>query len=213
MTVLTLDAATTALVVVDMQNDFCHPQGYYAGIRDISALQAAVAPNRLLLDRARQAGMTIAFTRLVYDAAHGPMEERHAVKPLRWSSSGRRLIPGSWGAAVVDALAPLPGEIVVDKAGYSAFHGTTLEQDLRDRGVRTVLLSGVVTYACVLATGFGAFDRDFDVILVNDAVGSWSATLGGSTGEIVDLLLGRSLPGDSIAFTPRGCARPVRASA
>lgn len=198
---LTIDAARAALVVVDMQNDFCDRAGYYAGVRDIARLQAAVAPTRRLLDRARASGMTVAFTRLVYDDAHGKMEDRHDLKPKRWSSSGKRLQPGSWGADVIDELKPMPGEIVVDKSGYSAFHGTSLAADLRARGVKTILLAGVVTYACVLATAFGAFDNDFDVVLVQDAAGSWIDSLGSGTGEIVDLLLGRTMTGDAITFT------------
>lgn len=201
---LTFDAATTAVVLVDMQNDFCESKGFYATVTDISGLQAAVEPCRRLLARARAAGATVVFTRLVHDADHGNVEQRHALKPKRWFSHGRRLVPGTWGVEIMDALAPLPGEIVVDKKRYSAFQGTTLEQDLRSRGVTTVLVAGVVTYCCVLSTAFGAFERDFDVVLVSDAAGSFFDSLGSATGEIVDLLLGQALPVDGIALTPRG---------
>lgn len=201
---LTLDAATTAVVLVDMQNDFCEDKGYYAGVRDIAGLQAAIEPCRRLLERARAAGATVVFTRLVYDADHGNVETRHKLKPKRWFSNGRRLEPNTWGVEVVDALKPLPGEIVVDKKRYSAFQGTTLEQDLRSRGITTVLVAGVVTYCCVLSTAFGAFERDFDVVLVGDAAGSFFDNLGSAAGEIVDLLMGRTLPVDSITLTPRG---------
>ena len=125
------------------------------------------------------------------------------LKPKRWFSHGRRLEAGTWGVEIMDALAPLPGEIIVDKMRYSAFQGTTLEQDLRSRGVKTILIAGVVTYCCVLSTAFGAFERDFDVVLVSDAAGSFFDNLGSATGEIVDLLLGRAMPVDSIALTPR----------
>jgi nicotinamidase-related amidase len=201
--VITVVAEKTALVVIDMQNDFCHPEGYYARAgRDISALAASVAPVRTLLDRCRRAGTTVAFTRLIHDEGRGAMEERHAIRPLRWTASGKRLLPGSWGAEVVDELRRLDGEIVVDKAGYSAFDDTRLEAELRARGVTTLILAGVVTYACVLATSFSAFDRGFDVLLATEAVGSWNAALGTGTSEIVDLLLGRSLSSDQIAIVP-----------
>jgi nicotinamidase-related amidase len=201
--VITVAAEKTALVVIDMQNDFCHPEGYYARAgRDISALAASVAPVRTLLDRCRRAGTTVAFTRLIHDEGRGAMEERHAIRPLRWTASGKRLLPGSWGAEVVDELRRLDGEIVVDKAGYSAFDATRLEAELRARGVTTLILAGVVTYACVLATSFSAFDRGFDVLLATEAVGSWNAALGTGTSEIVDLLLGRSLSSDQIAIVP-----------
>jgi len=200
---VTVAARTTALLVVDMQNDFCHADGYYARAgRDISALAASVAPVSALLDRCRRAKVTIAFTRLVHDERRGAMEERHAIRPLRWTASGRRLLPGSWGADLVHELSPLDGEIVIDKAGYSAFDDTRLEAALRSRGVTTLILAGVVTYACVLATAFSAFDRGFDVLLATEAVGSWNTALGAGTGEIVDLLLGRAVTSDQIAIEP-----------
>lgn len=197
-----IDPASTALVIVDMQNDFCSAGGYYAQSgRDISLLSAAIAPTSALLERARDCAMTIAFTRLVHDSAHGAMEERHRLKPRRWTSYGERLLPGSWGADVVDELCPRNGEIVIDKPGYSAFEHTDLELRLRERGVRTLLFAGVVTYACVLATAFSAFDRDFDVLLVSDAVGTWAANaLGPSTFEIVDLLLGSTVSAEQLVF-------------
>jgi nicotinamidase-related amidase len=205
---LELDPATTAVVVVDMQNDFCHADGYYAKAgRDVSALAAAVAPVRALVERARDAGGTIVYTRLVHDSSRGAMEERHLLRPKRWTASGQRLLPGTWGADVVDALAPAGADIVIDKAGYSAFDATGLEQRLTERGIRTVVLCGVVTYACVLATGFSAFDRGFDVVLAADAAGSWNAALGHATSDIVDLLLGMSVAIGDVAFAAAPAAR------
>src|ERR1043165_387321 len=88
-----IDPATTALVIVDMQNDFCSADGYYATIgRDISKLAACAGPVAGLLARARQARMTIVFTRLLYDDARGSMEERHTIRPRRWTASGKRLM-------------------------------------------------------------------------------------------------------------------------
>ncbi len=196
-------AAESALVIIDMQNDFCMPDGFYGRQgRDISRLRDAIAPTATLLARARANGMTIAFTRLVHDPARGAMEERHRILPLRWSAAGDRLMPGTWGSEVIDALAPLPGEIVVDKHGYSAFEETGLERELRARGVRTLVFAGVVTYACVLASAFAAFDRGFDVLIARESVGSWVDRLGDATHEIVEFLLGRSLPSERIAITP-----------
>ncbi len=199
---VTVHAAHAALVVVDMQNDFCHADGYYARLgRDVSGLAAAVAPTAALLARARASGMTVAYTRLVHDPARGAMEQRHRIRPLRWSASGDRLLPGSWGSAVVEALSPRHDEIVVDKHGYSAFEGTGLDAALRARNVDTLVFAGVVTYACVLATAFAAFDRGFDVLLARDAVGTWVGSLGEATHDIVEFLLGRSVPSGRIAIS------------
>lgn len=202
-TPLTLDPRTTALLLVDLQNDFCAPEGFYGRSgRNVRALQDAVAPNVAMLARARAAGLTIAFTRLVHDHQRGAMEDRHVLRPKAWTTSGERLVPGTWGADVVDALTPREGEIVIDKAGYSAFHDTPLEAELRARGVRTILLSGVTTYACVLASAFAAFDRDFDVVLLTDLVGSWAPALDTATGQIVDFLMGHARDSASLAFAP-----------
>jgi nicotinamidase-related amidase len=189
-----LDPSRTALVIVDMQNDFCHVDGYYARAgRDISVLAKAAGPCRTALEKARSARMAVVYTRLVYDPVQGAMEERHELRPKRWTASGDRLIPGTWGADVIDELAPRHGEIVIDKIGYSAFEGTGLEAELKARGVKTLVFTGVVTYACVLASAFSAFDRNFDVLLASDAVGTWNEGLGGATHDIVDLLLGRTV--------------------
>jgi nicotinamidase-related amidase len=200
---LSLNPLTTAVVVVDMQNDFCHADGYYAKTgRDISALAAVIAPVAALVVRARAANSPIFYTRLVYDGRGGAMEERHAIRPKRWTASGKRLEPGTWGAAIVDELAPDAADVVVDKAGYSAFDSTDFERQLAGRRIRAVVLCGVVTYACVLATAFSAFDRGFDVVLAADAAGSWNAGLGLATSDIVDLLLGHSVGINEVSFVP-----------
>jgi nicotinamidase-related amidase len=200
---LVVFAPETALVIVDMQNDFCAPDGYYARIgADVSALTAAIDPVAALLARAREHSLAICFTRLVHDPARGAMEQRHRIRPRHWKASGSRLAPGSWGADIVDALRPRDGEIVIDKPGYSAFADTQLEAELRARGITTLIFAGVVTYACVLASAFAAFDGGFDVILTTDAVGSWNPALGQGAHDIVDLLLGQAVPSSQIDIRP-----------
>ena len=202
-------AASTALIVVDMQNDFCSADGYYAtvGPRHLEACGLCGSGGRAAGTRA--AGRD--DHRLHASAARsraGSMEERHVIRPRRWTASGERLMPGTRGADVIDAIAPRDGEIILDKTGYSAFEGTSLDQQLRARGIKTVIMAGVVTYACVLATAFSAFDRDFDVVLATDAVGSWNQQLGATTTDIVDLLLGVAVPANEINIV--AAARPER---
>jgi len=198
---LTLDPARSALVLIDMQNDFCATDGFYARIgRDVSALTEVIEPISGLLERARAAGATVVFTRLVHDAERGPMEARHDLKPKTWTTSGERLIPGTRGAEVVDDLAPRPGEIVIDKPAYSAFQDTDLAEQLAARGIKTLLFTGVTTYACVLASAFAAFDRDFDVVFLTDMVASWRPDLDRAAFDIVDLLLGHALPSEAVDF-------------
>ena len=198
---ISIDPKQCAVMAVDMQNDFCHRDGHYGRSgEDISKFIATIDPVARLIARARSAGATIAFTRLVYDSSAGTIEQRHRIKPRNWIPKGRRLQPGSWGAAVIDALAPAPDDIVVDKPAYSAFEATDLEMRLRQRGVTTLVLCGVVTYACVLATAFSGFDKGFDVLLARDATGSWIDELGSATCKIVDLLMGQSVTCDEIEF-------------
>jgi len=203
MAKLSLHAPTTALVVIDMQNDFCDPEGFYgrAG-RDVASLAAVATPIRAMAERLRAAGGTVVFTRLVHDPVKGAMEERHDLRPKTWTTSGERLMPGSHGAEVIDALPRRAGDVVIDKHGYSAFHETGLEEALHARGIRTLMFCGVTTYACVLSSAFAAFDRDFDVILLTDMVASWNKRLCEDSATIVDLLLGHAVPGDTIELRP-----------
>lgn len=190
---LSLDPASTALLVVDMQNDFCHPDGYYAhNGRPAEPIAAAIEPIAGLLTAARGAGLTPIFTRIVYTTT-ADLADGHGVRPAAWSGSGVRLQAGSWGAEIVDELKPQPDEPVVDKPAYSAFYETDLEQLLRTRGIRTVLITGTVAYACVLHTAFDAFVRGFDVVLVEDAVSSWFDDLADASRRITQLLLGRTV--------------------
>lgn len=196
---LNLDAASTALLVVDMQNDFCHAEGYYAhNGRPAAPIAAAVEPISGLLAAARDSGITPIFTRMVYETT-ADLADGHGVRPAAWSGSGVRLQAGSWGADIVDELRPLPGELVLDKPAYSAFYRTDLEELLRARGIRTLLITGTVAYACVLHTAFDAFVRGFDVVLVEDAVSSWFDDLGDASRRITQLLLGRTVGSRELA--------------
>ncbi|MGH9109617.1 MAG: cysteine hydrolase family protein [Acidimicrobiales bacterium] len=188
----------TALVVVDMQHDFCSADGYYR--RDVGrpAVDEVVSPIRRLADGFRSAGQPVCFTRLVYDGLERMPERSHQVVPPAWSSSGPRLQRGSRGAEVIEELRPAPGDRIVDKAGYSAFYGTDLEQWLRAESVGRVAVTGVVAYACVLHTAFDAFVRGFDVVLVEDAVAGWEPELVVAASAIVTRLLGRTTTTDEL---------------
>lgn len=182
----------TALVVVDMQYDFCSADGYYRREVGRPAVDEVISPIHRLTDGFRSVGQPVCFTRLVYDSADRMPERTHRVVPPAWTSSGSRLERESRGADVIDELRPAPGDRIVDKEGYSAFYGTDLEQWLRAESVRTVALTGVVAYACVLHTAFDAFVRGFDVLLVEDAVTGWEPDLVAAASAIFTRLLGRT---------------------
>lgn len=187
-----IEATSTAVVIVDMQNDFCHPDGYYGrkGL-PLAPIRAGIESLRRVLSAARECSVAVLYTRLVHDPAVADVMQRHRVLPPGWVAADARLAPGSWGAQVIEELTPAPGEPVFDKSDYSAFYGTALEPYLRRRGTRTLVLTGTVDYACVLHTAFDAFCRDFDVLVCRDAVSGWDPELGQAALRIVELLIGR----------------------
>ena len=200
---LSIDPRTTALIVVDMQNDFCHPQGFYAQAADRVAplgldpqlVTGGIPPMAALLEAARSAGLFIAHTRIERDDSPDAVHLIHQVVAQTFGAvadapGDPALMPGSWGAATHDDLAPAAGEYVVVKRSFSAFYNTDLETALRRRNIRTVLLAGTITYACVLHTAFDANVRDFDVIVASDGSASWAPDLQAPTMRIVDLILG-----------------------
>ncbi|HET7866182.1 MAG TPA: isochorismatase family cysteine hydrolase [Burkholderiaceae bacterium] len=180
-----LQPASTALVVIDMQRDFCAPGGYAAraGI-DVSRLAAPIAAIRRLLDAARAAGWLVVHTREGHlpDLSDCPSEKlrRSAIAGAAIGSRGplgRLLIRGEHGHDFIDELQPIVGEQVVDKPGYGAFHQTDLAQTLAARGITTLVLCGVTTEVCVHSTLREAVDRGFRCITVGDACAGSSAAL------------------------------------
>lgn len=200
---LSIDTATTALIVVDMQNDFCHADGFYAKAAERieplglnpQLVTDAIPPMASLLEAARAAGLFIVHTRIERDDSPDAVHLIHNVVAQTFGAvadapGGPALMPGTWGADIHDALAPQDGEYVVTKRSFSAFFGTDLETALRRRGIRTVILAGTITYACVLHTAFDANVRDLDVIVASDGTASWAPDLQDPTLRIVDLILG-----------------------
>ena len=170
-------ADTTALIVIDMQRDFCSPGGYAdrAGM-DISRMQAVVGKVQTLLHAARTAGLHVLHTR----EGHPPnMADCPPAKLQRSVDAGapigclgpmgRLLIQGEYGHDFVDALQPLPGEIVIDKPGYGAFHATRLGSVLASQGIEQLILCGVTTEVCVHSTLREAVDRGYRCVTVSDA--------------------------------------------
>jgi biuret amidohydrolase len=174
------DWQSTALLVIDMQRDFLDPRGYAAkaGL-DISLLRTAIPGVARLLKAAREAGILIVHTREANapDLSDVPptfLEATRATGAAVGSEGplGRLLIRGEQGAGIVDELAPAPGEIVIDKPGFSAFEGTALCSMLLARGIRALVICGITTEVCVSSTLRTAIDRGFRCITVADACAS-----------------------------------------
>ncbi|WP_022729363.1 cysteine hydrolase family protein [Fodinicurvata sediminis] len=159
----------TALVVIDPQNDFLDPDGWYAqsGV-DISHMRRTIEPTKNLVEEARLRDVPIVWTR------HGFHDERDAGVFLRLrpflKEGGLRI--NSWGYEIHDEVGARPDDWYVEKNRLSAFYNTNLELILRSLSAETVLFAGVLTNQCVAATSKDANFRDFKPIVVEEATGT-----------------------------------------
>ena len=169
-----------ALLLIDMQRDFLLPGGFGESLgNDVSQLQRVVPPLQLVLAAARAAGLLVIHTR----EAHLPdLSDCPPAKLRRGSPSqrigdpgpyGRILVRGEFGHDIVDELAPLPGEPVIDKPGKGAFYATGLGELLESNGITHLLVTGVTTEVCVHTTVREANDRGYDCLVLADCVGSY----------------------------------------
>lgn len=186
-----LAPAHTALLLIDVQNDFVSPEGATGRRESMPLVQTAVARMPALLEAARTAGCTVVHVHAEYG-----QHVRHVGSPYRfpstltregavWSLSAAEVddahqfapgevevcLPGSWGGRALEAVAPQPGELQITKHRFSAFVDTPLEVMLRARGIRTLIVAGVTTNCCVESTVRDASMLDFHVVVAEDAVG------------------------------------------
>ncbi|MGV9710324.1 cysteine hydrolase family protein [Gordonia sp. NPDC003424] len=177
---IALDLDHTALIIIDMQRDFLLPGGFGETLgNDVSQLQKVVAPLAALLDAARGAGMMVIHTREGHlpDLSDCPPAKLNRGAPSKRigdpGAFGRILIRGEYGHDIVDELAPIPGELVIDKPGKGAFYATGLGKALADNGITQLLVTGVTTEVCVHTTTREANDRGYECVVVADCVGSY----------------------------------------
>ncbi len=167
-------AAETALLVVDLQNDFLHPDGAYGragqGAPAIAALPARIRP---LADALRAAGGLVVSTQFTLVPGRGgePLISPH-LKSLRPFLKKGDFLPGSWGHRLVDELQP--ADVVIEKVAYSAFYMTRLEWVLRKLGVDRLLVAGIVTNGGVASTVRDAHVRDIDAVVLEDGCAAFS---------------------------------------
>ena len=152
---VSLDPKTTAVIVVDMQNDFAHPKG---------SLFVKTAPDTIpriksVVEKAREAGARIIYT-----------QDWHAKDDPEFRIWGVHAVAGTWGAEIVDELKPSEDDVVIKKLRYDAFYGTSLEHILRLHNIKNTVITGTVANICVLHTAGSAALRWFNVVVPVDCI-------------------------------------------
>lgn len=181
---LRIDTAKTAVLVVDMQNDFGAKGGMFdrAGI-DISGIRSAVPPTAKALDAARSAGIKVVYLKMAYlpDLSDlGSVESANRTRHLRLGvgqhvrapngSESRILIRDTWNSDIVDELAPRAEDLVIYKTRFSGFFGTDLDERLKALGIEDLVVTGCTTSICVDSTVRDAMFRDYRCVLLSDCM-------------------------------------------
>ncbi|MEB3774421.1 MAG: cysteine hydrolase [Desulfurococcales archaeon] len=150
-----LPARETAVIVVDMQNDFVHPEGALF----VPSSQETIEPIKRLLEKARRAGARVFYT-----------QDTHYDDDPEYRIWGEHVKHGTWGWRIIDELEPQPGDIVVMKTRYDGFYGTPLDDLLKVYGIRNLVVVGTVANICVLHTVASAALRWYRVVVPVDGI-------------------------------------------
>jgi ureidoacrylate peracid hydrolase len=198
----------TALVVVDVQNDFCAPGGWFDRVgHPLDMVHRAVDRIEALIPEARAAGVTPVFIRATYDEpfVSDAMRARHA----RADYPLDVCISDQWGSEFFQ-IGPEPGDLVVTKHRYSAFINTDLPLLLRSRGITSLILCGVATNVCVESTARDAFMLDYHVMVLSDCSGTYDQSLHDATMENIRRSFGVVATSDEVIATWSGAlAQPA----
>ncbi|MDQ1394226.1 MAG: ureidoacrylate peracid hydrolase [Acidimicrobiaceae bacterium] len=172
---MSIDPATTAVVLIEYQNDFTSEGGVLHGaVQDVMGTTGMMANTQRVVDAARKAGVTVMHAPITFSAGYNELSS-HPYGILKGVVDGNAFVKGSWGAAIVDDLAPADGDIVVEgKRGLDTFASTNLDFILRSKGITTIALGGFLTNCCVESTMRTGYEHGYEVITLSDCVAATS---------------------------------------
>jgi nicotinamidase-related amidase len=172
---MAIDPATTAVVLIEYQNDFTSEGGVLHGAVQGSMDKTGMLDNtKRVVDAAREAGATIMHAPITFAEGYNELSA-HPYGILKGVVDGNAFVKGSWGAAIVDDLEPAAGDIVVEgKRGLDTFASTNLDFILRSKGIRTIVLGGFLTNCCVESTMRSGYENGYQVITLNDCTAATS---------------------------------------
>lgn len=170
-----MNPSTTALVLIEFQNDFTSPGGvFHDAVKEVMKSTNMLANTVAVVEQGRAAGMTVMHAPIVFAEGYGEITgSPYGI--LKGVVDNQAFRQGSWGAAITDVLKPRPGDILIEgKRGLDAFGSTNLDFILRSKGIRTVALCGFLTNCCVESTMRSAYERGFEVITLKDCTATSS---------------------------------------
>ena len=172
---MAMDPKTTALVLIEYQNDFTSEGGaLHNGVKAVMQRTNMLAHTVKTVAEARKAGVAVMFAPISFAAGYGEItSEPYGI--LKGVVDAKAFVRGSWGAAIVDALRPEPEDIVIEgKRGLDTFASTNLDFILRSRGIKNLVVAGFLTNCCVESTVRTGYERGFQVVALSDCTATLS---------------------------------------
>jgi ureidoacrylate peracid hydrolase len=172
---MAIDPSTTAVVLIEYQNDFTSEGGVLHGaVSEVMDKTEMLANTQRVVDAARAAGATVMHAPITFAEGYNELS-KHPYGILKGVVDGNAFVKGSWGAAIVDDLAPADGDIVIEgKRGLDTFASTNLDFILRSKGITTIVLGGFLTNCCVESTMRSGYENGYQVITLSDCVAATS---------------------------------------
>jgi nicotinamidase-related amidase len=172
---MAIDPSTTAVVLIEYQNDFTSEGGaLHEAVAEVMDKTEMMANTHQVLDAAREAGVTVMYAPITFADGYNELSS-HPYGILKGVVDGKAFVKGTWGAEIVDELAPAKGDIVIEgKRGLDTFASTNLDFILRSKAITTIALGGFLTNCCVESTMRTGYENGYKVITLSDCVASTS---------------------------------------